>query len=75
MRLSEELRERTRAFASSIVRCYADLPRDRKEADESAICHPLRIKHCVRKQALRQEANEIIAIFTAITLKVKERSQ
>src|SRR5271157_5133128 len=31
MRLSEELRERTKQYASAIIRCYVKLPKDREE--------------------------------------------
>jgi four helix bundle protein len=31
MRLSEELRQRTRNYASAIIRCYVDLPKAREE--------------------------------------------
>ena len=31
MRLTEELRERTKRYASAVIRCYAKLPKDREE--------------------------------------------
>ena len=31
MRLSEELRERTKQYASAIIRCYVKLPKEREE--------------------------------------------
>ena len=31
MRLSEELRERTKNYASAIIRCYVKLPKEREE--------------------------------------------
>jgi four helix bundle protein len=31
MRLSEELRKRTRSYASAIIRCYVKLPKEREE--------------------------------------------
>jgi len=31
MRLSEELRGRTKRYASAIIRCYAELPKEREE--------------------------------------------
>jgi four helix bundle protein len=31
MRLSEELRERTRRYASAVIRCYVKLPKEREE--------------------------------------------
>jgi four helix bundle protein len=33
MRLSEELRDRTKRYASSIIRLYVELPRNRKEVE------------------------------------------
>lgn len=39
MRLSEEFRERTKRYASAIVRCYVRLPRSRKEVE--VIAHQL----------------------------------
>jgi len=37
MRLSEEFRERTKRYASAIVRCYVRLPRSRKEVEVIAL--------------------------------------
>jgi len=31
MRLSEELRGRTKQYASAIIRCYVNLPKEREE--------------------------------------------
>ena len=39
MRLSDEFRERTKRYASTVVRLYADLPRSRKEVE--ALGHQL----------------------------------
>ncbi len=66
MRLSEEFRERTKRYASAIVRCYVRLPRSRKEllqedcaitGDEIAWLHG--------------ETGELIAILVTLARKTK----
>lgn len=114
MRLSVELRKRTKAFASGVIRIYVKLPKQREEvnvlarqvlrsgtsvaahareasrarsdaefrskiggllqeADETQLWLELLIEDChiqnPKIQALHGEANEFIAIFTAMLRK------
>jgi len=118
-RLSEELRQRTKRYASGIIRLYMVLPRRRKEvevlgnqllrsgtsvaahvreasrarsdaefcskldgllqeADESQLWLELLRDDCAIETTqlaqLHQETGELIAIFTTIVRKTKERS-
>jgi four helix bundle protein len=118
-RLSEELRQRTRQFASGVIRLYLALPRRRKEvdvlgnqllrsgtsvaahareasrarsdaefcskldgllqeADESQLWLELLRDDCAiqtpQLDQLHQETNELMAIFTTIVRRTKDRS-
>jgi four helix bundle protein len=116
MRVSEELRNRSKAFGSAIIRVFVTLPREREEvrilgrqmlragtsvaahvreasrarseaefcskldvllqeADETQLWIEYLIEDCHIQQAdlpqLRDEASELIAIFTTIVSKVR----
>ncbi len=83
MRLSEEFRERTKRYASAIVRCYVRLPRSRKEvevialqeADESQLWLELLQEDCAISGDeiawLHAETGELIAILVTVARKTK----
>jgi four helix bundle protein len=117
MKLSEDLRVRTKSFAAKVIRLYVALPKQREEvrilgkqlirsgtsvaahareasrarsnaelisklggllqeADESQLWLELLQEECgisdIQTKELLQEANELIAIFTTIVIKVKK---
>jgi hypothetical protein len=82
MRLSEELRGRTKRYASAIIRCYVKLPKEREEvsklqeADESQLWLELLRDDCgIQGETLGQllrETDELLAIFTTMVAKLRQ---
>ena len=57
MRLSQELRQRTKRYASAIIRLYVSLPKRRREVE--VLGHQLlrsgtSVVHCCRNRSLRR---------------------